>query len=226
MSRSLDDFDPQEHYVVQKYLAKPFLIEDLKFDLRIYVLVSGISPMRIWIYKEGLCRLSTDEYAPPNAQNLENLFMHLTNYAINKKSDKFEYNEDQERDDVGHKRSYTFVLKHLQDLGVDTAKLEHDIARVIIKTMCCVQPSIAHVFKSCQPDDVENQMCFEILGFDIFLDHKLRPWILEVNHTPSFTTDTPLDLKIKKGVITDTLHLLNLSVRRRNKYKLQKKQEF
>ena len=64
-------------------------------------------------------------------------------------------------------------------------------------------------------------MCFEILGFDIFLDQKLRPWILEVNHTPSFTTDTPLDLKIKKGVITDSLHLLNLSVRRRNKYKLQ-----
>ena len=69
-------------------------------------------------------------------------------------------------------------------------------------------------------------MCFEILGFDIFLDQKLRPWILEVNHTPSFTTDTPLDLKIKKGVITDSLHLLTLSVRRRNKYKLQKKQEF
>ena len=58
------------------------------------MLVSGISPMRIWIYKEGLCRLATDEYAPPNASNLENLFMHLTNYAINKKSDKFEYNED------------------------------------------------------------------------------------------------------------------------------------
>jgi tubulin polyglutamylase TTLL6/13 len=54
-------------------------------------------------------------------------------------------------------------------------------------------------------------MCFEILGFDIFLDEKLKPWILEVNHAPSFTTDSPLDFKIKKSLISDTIKLLNLS---------------
>lgn len=54
-------------------------------------------------------------------------------------------------------------------------------------------------------------MCFEILGFDVFLDEKLKPWIIEVNHAPSFTTDSPLDFKIKKGLITDTIALLNLS---------------
>lgn len=54
-------------------------------------------------------------------------------------------------------------------------------------------------------------MCFEILGFDIILDEKLKPWILEVNHSPSFSTDTPLDFKIKKNLITDTIKLLNLS---------------
>jgi len=54
-------------------------------------------------------------------------------------------------------------------------------------------------------------MCFEILGFDIFIDDKLKPWILEVNHAPSFATDSPLDFKIKKGLIRDTVALLNLS---------------
>jgi tubulin polyglutamylase TTLL6/13 len=53
-------------------------------------------------------------------------------------------------------------------------------------------------------------MCFEILGFDIFLDHKCRPWLLEVNHSPSFTTDTPLDHSIKDRVISDALSLLDL----------------
>lgn len=54
-------------------------------------------------------------------------------------------------------------------------------------------------------------MCFEILGMDVIIDHKLKPWLLEVNHTPSFTTDTPLDRNIKENLINDTIHLLNLN---------------
>ena len=52
-------------------------------------------------------------------------------------------------------------------------------------------------------------MCFELFGFDIILDDTLKPWLLEVNHTPSFTCDTPLDNEIKKNLITDTLILIN-----------------
>ena len=40
-------------------------------------------------------------------------------------------------------------------------------------------------------------MCFEILGMDVMIDHKLKVWLFEVNHTPSFSTDTPFDFKIK-----------------------------
>jgi len=53
-------------------------------------------------------------------------------------------------------------------------------------------------------------MCFEILGFDIILDSKLKPWLLEINHTPSFQTDTPLDQRIKHNVIKEALLLMNI----------------
>ena len=69
-------------------------------------------------------------------------------------------------------------------------------------------------------------MCFEILGFDIILDQNLKPWILEVNHSPSFATDSPLDFKIKKNLISDTIRLLNLSLTKKSKYKKQKQIEF
>ena len=48
-------------------------------------------------------------------------------------------------------------------------------------------------------------MCFELLGFDILLDNKYKPLLLEVNHAPSFATDTPLDFKMKKDVIADAI---------------------
>jgi tubulin polyglutamylase TTLL6/13 len=69
-------------------------------------------------------------------------------------------------------------------------------------------------------------VCFEVLGFDIILDHKLKPWLLEVNHSPSFATDSPLDKKIKKDLMYDTFNLLNLSTKRKKKTKKIKADEF
>lgn len=60
LSKSIEDFTFGDHYVVQKYLKKPLLIDGLKFDLRVYVLVAGCDPLRIYIYKEGLARFATE----------------------------------------------------------------------------------------------------------------------------------------------------------------------
>ena len=46
--------------------------------------------------------------------------------------------------------------------------------------------------------------------FDIILDDTLKPWLLEVNHAPSFTCDTPLDYEIKRHLIIDSLILVNI----------------
>ena len=46
-------------------------------------------------------------------------------------------------------------------------------------------------------------MCFELLGFDVILDSELTPWLLEVNHAPSFATDSPLDYEIKSKLFID-----------------------
>jgi tubulin polyglutamylase TTLL6/13 len=61
-------------------------------------------------------------------------------------------------------------------------------------------------------------MSFHILGFDILLDDELKPWLLEVNQSPSLEIDTPLDYEIKKNLIRDTLQLVNLNAKRKNKY--------
>ena len=61
-------------------------------------------------------------------------------------------------------------------------------------------------------------MCFEILGFDVLIDEKLKPWLIEINHAPSFATDTPFDFKIKKDVIADALALLRMSFKRKKKF--------
>ena len=82
----------------------------MKFDLRIYVLLTGVNPLRIYIFDEGLARFATQPYEPAKRENLDNLFLHLTNYAINKKAEGFIENNDEEGTDNdggedAHKRS-------------------------------------------------------------------------------------------------------------------------
>jgi len=91
-------------------MHKPHLIDGFKYDLRVYVFLNGISPLRIYVYRDGLARLATEPYEKPSDKNIGNLFMHLTNYAINKESENFVQNTDKNNDDVGSKRSMQAVL--------------------------------------------------------------------------------------------------------------------
>ena len=118
MTRNYEDVEPTEHYVAQRYIHKPYLIDGLKFDCRLYVLLAGCDPLRIYLYNEGLGRFATEEYVVPSKDNLENVCMHLTNYAINKDNPNFVFNENEEKNDVGHKRSFTAVLEVKQSLFI------------------------------------------------------------------------------------------------------------
>jgi len=75
--------------VVQRYIDNPLLVNGFKFDLRIYVVVTGINEgeMHAFIADEGLARFCTSKYQKPTRDNFKKVFMHLTNYSLNKMSD-------------------------------------------------------------------------------------------------------------------------------------------
>ena len=199
-------------------MHKPFLIDDLKFDLRIYVLVYGVDPLRVFMFKEGLARFATETYTGPAKTNLDNLYMHLTNYAINKNGANFVKNSDVD-DDGGTKRTLTTVLEYIEanEPTFSRESMMDMIEDICVKTVIAVQPALSHAYRTCQPDDLENSVCFQILGMDIMIDQKLKPWLIEVNHLSSFGTDSPLDKRVKFDLIWDTFHMLNLSIKRKKK---------
>jgi len=50
--------------------------------------------------------------------------------------------------------------------------------------------------------------CFELLGFDVLIDENLKPWLLEVNLSPSLNTESPLDIKIKSMLMVDLFNMV------------------
>lgn len=164
--------------------------------------------MQVFIYKDGLARFATENYVNKNE---ENLFMHLTNYAINKESDKFEGNE------ADYKKTMSETLQIIEEEhGANGPKIVEKLVEqmndIIVKTCLIGWPQLEHNYKSILYKNSyhNNHQCFQILGFDIMLDKKLKPWLLEVNETPSFNDDTEVDKTIKSGLIEDTLRMLDL----------------
>ena len=130
------------------------LLEGSKFDLRIYVLLRSLSPLRIYMYREGLCRLATSKYSPPDDKNVANEKMHLTNYAINKHSPSFVPNRDLTREGQGHKRSYTSLLRALARRGFNAAEIQERIESVIVRTVMAAHSKLAHSYKKARQQNV------------------------------------------------------------------------
>lgn len=108
----------------------------MKYDLRIYVLVNAVNPLRVYIHEAGFARFCTEPYKKPTARNLNNHFMHLTNYAINKFSDAYVAGEEESGDEEsGHKRSLKAILNILEACGADKEKLYREIKDIIVKTL-------------------------------------------------------------------------------------------
>ena len=77
--------------------------------------------------------------------------MHLTNYAINKESDKFIFNEDAKDMSIGHKRSLEAIFGQMKEKGVDIAVLQQNIREVIVKTIISGLSHLKFQYRTSQP---------------------------------------------------------------------------
>ncbi|CAI5696729.1 unnamed protein product [Oreochromis niloticus] len=193
-----------ENILVSRYINNPLLIDGFKFDVRLYVLVTSYDPLLVYVYEEGLARFATVKY-DRTSKSIKNTFMHLTNYSVNKKSSDYVSCDDPEVEDYGNKWSMSAVLRYLKQEGKDTTSLMKQVEDLIVKAVLSAELQIATACKTFVPHKTN---CFELYGFDVLIDSNLKPWLLEVNLSPSLACDAPLDLKIKASMIADMFSLV------------------
>lgn len=263
LTRNMNQINRSDIMVAQQYVARPLLIEGKKFDLRIYVLVTSCNPLRVYLFKDGLVRMCTADYVTPNAENMEQRFMHLTNYAVNKHSNNFELNKQATDDGNGSKRSlrwfFAWLKESYKEERVDA--LWDKIGDICLKSILAVQPMLAQEYRSTFAKNIRKTVSsapsggrdtslpliseperpvsaqettssipansstasssFSILGMDVLVDEQLKPWLLEVNHLPSFGCDSPLDWNIKERLISQTFDILNVSADDKERYEAE-----
>ena len=164
----------------------------MKWDLRLYVFIPQVRPLKVYLYKEGLSRFSTERY---DTSKLNNQFSHLTNSSIN----KYAHGGGQENASVYDNKWTLDQLKYYyRDASGSFDLLWLKIEKIIVLT--CINLS---------PLCPQMESCSELLGFDIMIDDQHRPWLLEVNSSPAMAMDGVADQRVKPDLLKDTFKLLD-----------------
>ena len=176
----------KEAYVISKYVDNPLLIGGKKFDMRLYVLVTSFRPLKAYMFRQGFCRFCNEKYTS-DISEIDNMFIHLTNVAIQKHSDVY-------NDKHGGKWSMQSLRFYLESTRgkAQSDKCFADINNIIIQSL-----------KACQSVMINDRHCFECYGYDILIDNNLKPWLLEVNASPSLTTTSEKDRVLKSQLLRD-----------------------
>ena len=178
-------------YIISKYIPDPLLIGGKKFDLRMYVLVTSYKPLKAYVHSQGFCRFCTVKYTA-SLNELDNLFVHLTNVAIQKHGE--EYNESH-----GGKWSIKNLRLFLEGTRGKTVsdKCFDDIFWLIFHSLKAMQGVIS-----------SDRHCFELYGYDVIIDEALKPWLIEVNASPSLVTTTANDRMMKYDILNDMFNIV------------------
>uniref|UniRef100_A0A915EYG8 Tubulin--tyrosine ligase-like protein 9 n=1 Tax=Echinococcus canadensis TaxID=519352 RepID=A0A915EYG8_9CEST len=183
-----------EHYVVSRYIDNPYLIGGRKFDLRVYVLVTSFQPLKAWVYRDGFARLSNVGFS---MESIDDQYIHLTNVAIQKTAPDYDAMK-------GCKWSICRLRRYmLAKHGFErVAKLFWEIDKIFILSLLSVQKVM-----------ISDKHCFELYGYDILVDNSLKPWLLEINASPSLTASSNEDYALKVKLLGDTLNVVDMEGR-------------
>ncbi len=189
-------------WMVQEYLANPHTIRGHKYVLRLYVLISSLEPLRVYLYRQGFAKLASEPWDPEDA---DNPFSQLTNPDINALNDRADV--PVEFIDLDRYRAW------LRDQGHDDDRLFariHDlVALTAISAVDAMRGRTAEV-------GADPRGCYELLGLDCLVDDTLKPWILECNLSPSLgicaapENGGRVEEAVKGGLVRDMVALLDI----------------
>jgi tubulin monoglycylase TTLL3/8 len=206
-------------FIIQKYLEKPYLVNKRKFDIRCYAMITSLNGfIQGYFYQEGYIRTTSKAFSLTN----NNKFVHLTNDAVQKKSD------DYGKFEKANKMSYIDFQRYLDSHHSPKVSFFTEILPEIKKI---VKDSIQAVYLKI--DINKRGHCFEVFGYDFLLDSNLKPWLLEVNTNPCLELSSPHLARIIPAMLDNSFRIavdplfpepnskkVNTEVMSENKYEL------
>jgi len=200
---SIDDLPTEDvsKFIVQEYLHRPLLVNGKKTTLRMYVGATSIEPLRLYLLQDGFVHMATEQYTN-DPEQIGNIRVHVTNPDVQGSA----FQSSGGGDNYWNLTRFRNMLDEHPTLDKETVWA--DIESMLVRTVLAVQDSIGHCVRMYSSPSTS----FEVWGFDVFIDEDGKPWIIEVNHTPSTNTDFPAARDIKRWFVKDMISMAYPSV--------------
>lgn len=184
----------QHTFIIQKYLEKPYLVNKRKFDIRCYAMITSLNgSLQGYFYQEGYIRTTSKAFSLVST----NKYVHLTNDAVQKKSD------DYGKYEKANKMSYIDFQRYLDNHQTPKVNFFSEILPGIKNI---IKDTIQAVFMKI--DVNKRAHCFEVFGYDFLLDSSLKPWLLEVNTNPCLELSSPHLARIIPSMLENSFRLV------------------
>lgn len=201
----------KSNYIVTKFLKNPHLIKGYKYDLRFHGLITSIQPLRLYLYNEGLVRLSSEKY---EYNNLTNLYSYLTNLAINiKNKKKFIYPKDIRKIENSNLWNLDVFQNYCEKNGYNYTEIFEKVKDIFIKLVFSIRKKTINYIKKIK---LHSSNFYHFIGFDIILDENLKPYLLETNRRAGLRQDNAAEKYYGYNMIVDTLNLVGLRLINKN----------
>lgn len=166
-------------FVIQKYIERPLLIHNRKFDIRVWVLVA--QDMKVYFFKEGYLRTSSEAFTMDSSA-IDKKNVHLTNNAVQKYCEN--YGQFEDGNQVSFSQFEVYLKGKFPEKNINVQQdLVSQMKKITVMTMQSVRRKL---------NAADRQYCFEIFGYDFIIDEELKVWLIEVNTNPCLEESSKL----------------------------------
>ena len=199
----------KNNIVLVKYISNPFLVNKKKIDLRIYVLLTGVKPLRVYISKAGGIHMNLKDYLL-NMDTLKDPYMHVTNQHFQMHNESFVTGLKYD-DQYGNDWTLKGLENYFKENNLNYEIVWERIKDLVIKQSIAYQESTLNHLNELKLDDKNY---YQIFGYDILIDQNFKVWIMETNSFPNLRAISKnLRERILKGIVAiDALNIVGINI--------------
>ncbi|XP_052864099.1 tubulin glycylase 3A [Anopheles cruzii] len=180
-------------YVIQKYIERPLIIHNTKFDIRQWFMITSVQPLNIWFYKESYLRFSSQQY---NLMNYHES-VHLTNHAIQKKYHNAVRDERLPHENMWDCHTFQAYLRQIDKYELWSERIYPGMQKAIIGSLL-----------ACQDNMDRRPNTFELYGADFMITEDFFPWLIEINSSPDLAPSTSVTARLCPQCVEDTIRVV------------------